>query len=441
MEKVKVGRADRMCGVLYVPGDKSISHRVAMLSGLGAGSSVLSGFLQSEDCLNTLHAMVAMGAKVTALADGSIRVEGTGGILRSPATVLDMGNSGTGMRLLTGLLAGFPIHAELTGDASLLSRPMKRIEQPLREMGGAIELLGANGCGPIRIAGGNLHPIRYELPVASTQIKSAVLLAGLSVAGEVCVIEPEETRDHTERILMALGLPLVVDGCSITLHGDPARLRALPSRDWKVPGDFSSAAFWLVASAMTPGSDVTLAGVGLNPRRTALLAVLQRMGAQVQVDVDPDSTDWEQTGTIRVRGGRLRGTTVCGKEIPNLIDELPLVAVAGSVAEGETVVADAAELRVKESDRIQSVCRNLVLMGCNAEERPDGFVVRGGPVVGGATLQSYMDHRIVMAMSVLALHAAKPVVIEGVGCVATSYPTFWQDLETLCGKVICYEER
>ncbi len=441
MEQVKVGRADRMCGVLHVPGDKSISHRVAMLSGLSAGSSVLSGFLQSEDCLNTLHAMVAMGAKVTALSDGSIRVEGTGGVLRSPATVLDMGNSGTGMRLLTGLLAGFPIQAELTGDASLLSRPMKRIEQPLREMGGTIELLGVNGCGPIRIAGGNLHPIRYELPVASAQIKSAVLLAGLSVAGEVCVIEPEQTRDHTERILMALGLPLVVDGCRITLQGDPERLRALPSRDWKVPGDFSSAAFWLVGAAMTPGSDVTLVGVGLNPRRTALLAVLERMGAHVQVDVDADSADWEQTGTITVRGGRLRGTTVCGQEIPNLIDELPLVAVAGAVAEGETVVADAAELRVKESDRIQAVCRNLVLMGCNAAERPDGFVVRGGAVVGGATLQSYMDHRIVMAMSVLALHAANPVVIEGVGCVATSYPTFWQDLETLCGKVIGYEER
>ena len=436
MEKVRVGSAERMRGELRVPGDKSISHRVAMLSSLAAGTSTIHGFLRSEDCLNTLHAMEAMGAGVQQGADGSIRVEGTGGVLRSPDNVLDMGNSGTGMRLLTGLLAGFPIQAELTGDASLLSRPMKRIQQPLCEMGASVELLGSNGCGPIRIAGGNLHAITYELPVASAQIKSAVLLAGLSVAGEVCVVEPEETRDHTERILAALGLPLEVQGRTIRLQGDPARLESLPSRDWNVPGDFSSAAFWLVAAAMTPGSDVTITGVGLNVRRTALLAVLDRMGADVQVQIDPASTDWEQTGTITIKGGRLQGTTVCGKEIPNLIDELPLVAVAGAVAAGETIVADAAELRVKESDRIASVCRNLILMGCDAEERPDGFIVRGGPVAGGATLQSYMDHRIVMAMSVLSLHAAKPVVIEDVACVATSYPTFWQDLETLCGSVI-----
>ncbi len=438
MEKVCVGAAERMRGELRVPGDKSISHRVAMLSGLASGTSTLYGFLQSEDCLHTLQAMAAMGAGVHEGADGSIRVEGTSGVLQSPADVLDMGNSGTGMRLLTGLLAGFPIEAELTGDASLLSRPMRRIQQPLCEMGASVDLLGDHGCGPIRIRGGNLHPITYELPVASAQIKSAVLLAGLSVAGKVCVIEPEETRDHTERILAALGLPLDVNGRSISLQGNPDSLRNLPARDWHVPGDFSSAAFWLVAAAMTSGSDVTLSGVGLNPRRTALLAVLERMGADILVEVDRASRDWEPTGTIRVRGGKLRGTKVCGKEIPNLIDELPLVAVAGAVAEGETVVADAAELRVKESDRIQAVCRNLVLMGCNAEERPDGFVVRVGPVSGGATLQSYMDHRIVMAMSVLALHAAQPVVIEDVACVATSYPTFWQDLEMLCGKVITH---
>ncbi len=436
MQKVRVGSAERMRGGLRVPGDKSISHRVAMLSSLATGTSTLSGFLKSEDCLNTLYAMAAMGAHVSELKGGEIRVEGTGGVLRSPGKVLDMGNSGTGMRLLTGLLAGFPIEAELTGDRSLLSRPMKRIQHPLHEMGASVALLGANGCGPIRISGGRLHPITYTLPVASAQIKSAVLLAGLSVDGEVCVIEPEETRDHTERILTALGYPLEINGRTIILHGNPDRLKNLPARDWKVPGDFSSAAFWLVAAAMTPGSEVTIERVGLNPRRTALLRVLERMGADLQIRADAENADWEQTGTVTVKGGSLRGTTVCGKEIPNLIDELPLVAVAGAVAEGETIVADAAELRVKESDRIASVCRNLDLMGCNVEERQDGFMVRGGPVAGGVTLQSYMDHRIVMAMSVLALHAAKPVVIEDVACVATSYPTFWQDLETLCGNVI-----
>ncbi|MFU8780735.1 MAG: 3-phosphoshikimate 1-carboxyvinyltransferase [Kiritimatiellia bacterium] len=440
MEKVTIARASGMAGELRVPGDKSISHRVAMLSSIAKGVSTLRGFLRSEDCLNTLHAMVAMGAVVREWEDGSIQVEGTGGVLRSPDKVLDMGNSGTGMRLLTGLLAGFPVHAELTGDASLLSRPMRRIQQPLIEMGATVELLGTNGCGPIRIQGGHVHPITYELPVASAQIKSAVLLAGLSVHGSVRVIEPEETRDHTERILRALGVPLTIDGLTITLQGDPARLRALPARDWDVPGDFSSASFWLVAAAMTPGSAVVVRGVGLNPRRTALLGVLKRMGANIRITVDPGSAGWEQTGTITVKGGHLQGTRIGGREIPNLIDELPLVGVAAAVAEGVTIVADAAELRVKESDRIQAVCRNLVLMGCKAEERPDGFVVRGGRVRGGAVLQSYMDHRIVMAMSVLALHAEKPVVIEDVACVATSYPSFWQDLEMLCGAGV-YEKR
>jgi len=433
MQKIRVERSGQMRGCLGVPGDKSISHRVAMLSSLAAGASTLSGFLCSEDCLNTLHAMAAMGAGVTQEADGTIRVVGTSGVLHTPEGVLDMGNSGTGMRLLTGLLAGFPVQVELTGDASLLSRPMRRIQAPLAEMGGAVTLLGANGCGPIRIQGGNLQAITYALPVASAQIKSAVLLAGLSVDGQVRVIEPEATRDHTERILLALGLPLQVEGQTITLDGCRGRLPALPARDWQIPGDFSSAAFWLVAAAMTAGSDVTITGVGLNPRRTALLGVLQRMGAQIQVTVDPGSAAWEQMGSIRVQGCGLRGTTVKGQEIPNLIDELPLVAVAGALAEGETLVADAAELRVKESDRIRSICCNLGLMGCQVEERPDGFMVRGGPVAGGCTLQSYMDHRIVMAMSVLALHAAAPVVIEDVACVATSYPGFWQDLQRLGG--------
>jgi 3-phosphoshikimate 1-carboxyvinyltransferase len=439
MKRALVRSAAGMSGTLQVPGDKSISHRVAMLSGIAAGTSTLRGFLQSEDCRNTLAAMVALGAKVVDQVDGSIVVTGTAGRLQSPANVLDLGNSGTGIRLLTGLLAGFPVTAELTGDASLRSRPMQRIRQPLQEMGGHVELLGANGCAPIRVQGGLLKPIHYRLPVASAQIKSAVLLAGLSVQGRVQVVEPEATRDHTERILAALGLPIRVDGLTITLEGDPSRLQAIPARHWQVPGDFSSASFWLVAAAMQPGSAVTITGLGLNPRRTALLGVLERMGADIEVVVDPGTDAWEQTGSVTVKGGRLRGTLVCGHEIPNLIDELPLVAAAGAVAEGETVVADAAELRVKESDRIQAVCRNLTLMGCDAAERPDGFVVRGGPVAGGATLTSYMDHRIVMAMAVLSLRAREPVVLEDIACVATSYPRFWEDLEQLCGPVVTLE--
>lgn len=436
MESAIVHAACGLSGTLCVPGDKSISHRVAMVSGIASGESVLRGFLRSEDCLNTLSAMSALGAEVQHQNDGSILVQGTSGVLQSPAGVLDMGNSGTGMRLLTGLLSGFPIEARLTGDASLLSRPMGRIQKPLAAMGANVELLGEHGCGPIQIFGGGLKGLRYELPVASAQIKSAILLAGLSVDGDVTVIEPEKTRDHTERILSALGVPVHVDGLSIQLTANPDLLASLPPKEWQVPGDFSSASFWLVAAAMTPGSSLTIEHVGLNPRRTALLHVLERMGADISISVDAGSEDWEPTGSIVVKGGALHGTTVAGHEIPNLIDELPLVAVAGAVAEGETLVKDASELRVKESDRIQAVCRSLSLMGCNAEEREDGFVVRGGPVPGGTTLTSYMDHRIVMSMAVLSLHAAAPVALHDIGCVATSYPSFWDDVKALCGDVV-----
>ncbi len=420
--------AERIGGRLHVPGDKSISHRVAMLSAMAHGTSEVRGFLASEDCLNTLKAMEALGAGVDRHGD-TISISGTGGALHPPSEVLDLGNSGTGMRLLAGLLAGQPFEVEMTGDASLRSRPMGRIQKPLEQMGAKMTLLGEGGCAPIRIHGGTVNSIRYELPMASAQVKSAVLLAGLAAHGETVVVEPRATRDHTERLLMAMGADLCVDGLTVTLRSAGLSGHSLKGNLWHVPGDFSSAAFWITAAAATEGAEVTIEGVGLNPRRTALLDVLQRMGAGIECDVDLGA--WEPVGALVVRGTRLKATEIGGDEIPNLIDELPLVAVAGALAEGETVIRDAAELRVKESDRIATMVTNLSAVGVDVVETDDGLRVTGGPVAGGAVVESYGDHRIAMAMAVLGLHAEQSVQINDVACVATSYPGFWKDMERI----------
>jgi 3-phosphoshikimate 1-carboxyvinyltransferase len=416
-------------GTLRVPGDKSISHRVAMLAGLADGESTVTGFLRSEDCLSTLAAVEALGARVE-MDDAAIRIAGTYGRFKTPEGQLDMGNSGTGMRLLCGLLAGQELTAGLTGDASLSSRPMKRITDPLGLMGANVDLLGEGGCAPIRLVGKDLSGITYELPVASAQVKSCVLLAGLYASGETTVVEPRRTRDHTERLMAALGLPIEVDGLRICISGCDKGVPHFPAREFDVPGDFSSAAFWMVAAAASPGSSVTIHNVGLNPRRTALLDVLRRMGASVDCSLNSSGdVAWEPVGTVTVSGGRLSGTTVRGDEIPNLIDELPIVAIAGALAEGETVIADAAELRVKETDRIAAVARGLTATGVSVEEKEDGMIVRGGgQLKGSVEIDSYGDHRIAMAFAVASLFADSAVVINDVACVATSYPEFWEHL-------------
>jgi 3-phosphoshikimate 1-carboxyvinyltransferase len=300
-------------------------------------------------------------------------------------------------------------------------------------MGAKLELLGAKGCAPIRISGGNLKGIDYVLPVASAQVKSCILLAGLLAEGPTTVTEPEATRDHTERMLRAMGMKVKTEGKRIALNGsgkDGVRLRA---GNWTVPGDFSSAAFWMVAAACREGAEVTIEGVGLNPRRTALLDVLQRMGAIVEVKKQDNL--WEPIGTVTVKGQRLKGTEVGGEEIPNLIDEIPILAVAGAMADGKTVIRDAAELRVKESDRVATVAKGLAAMGVKVEERPDGMIVSGGSKIkGGVEIDSFDDHRVAMAMSVLALSSHAPVRITKTWCVATSYPTFWKDLQALTGQ-------
>jgi len=422
-------------GIVTVPGDKSVSHRAAMLTGLASGQSIIEGFLVSEDCLNTLHAVRTLGA--TVMREGSsVKITGTGGAFQSTAHELDMGNSGTGMRLLSGLLAGHGFVSVLTGDESLMSRPMKRIREPLERMGAEVELQGERGCAPIRIKGGGLRGIWYQLPMASAQVKSCVLLAGLFAEGKTTVMEPRRTRDHTERMLLQMGADVTVDGLNISLEGSGGGLPVLKGMNLVVPGDFSSAAFWLAAAASHEGAKVTVEGVGLNPRRTAFLDVLRRMGAEVEVTVtdnrDPMELGWEPIGTMSVQGVRLKGTEVGGEEIPNLIDELPLVGVVAAMAEGKTVIRDAAELRVKESDRIAAMARVLTGFGVKVEERDDGMVIHGaGELRGHSEVDSQGDHRIAMAGAILALFADGPTKIRNIHCVATSYPSFWDDLEKL----------
>jgi len=432
MEQAIISPCAKVSGTIAVPGDKSISHRVAMMSALASGASEIGGFLRAEDCLNTLKAVEALGAQVKFSGD---KIFVTGGKWHQPAGQLDMGNSGTGMRLMAGLLAGRPWISELTGDESLRSRPMKRIKEPLEKMGARLELTGPKGCAPIRVMGGNLHAISYQMPVASAQVKSCILLAALFAEGVTTILEKEKTRDHTEMIFLQTGLPLTIDGNRLSLRGFGPEGPILEPTVWQVPGDFSSAAFWMAAAAAKPGSRVVIKQVGLNPRRTALVNVMKRMGADIKIEIQ-ESRAAEPVGDIIAGGAGLRATTVSGEEIANIIDELPLVAVLGALAKGETVISGAQELRMKESDRIAAMAANLRLAGVELEEREDGMIIRGGGKIrGNFAAESCGDHRVAMAMSVLALYAEKEITVRNIACVATSYPAFWEHLRSIGAEV------
>ena len=403
-----------------------------MFASLAEGKSTITGFLEAEDCLSTVSAMRSLGAHIERTGTGTFVVEGTGGKFTAPATNVDCGNSGTTMRLLSGILASQPFSSRLTGDASLSKRPMGRVIKPLTEMGARFVSEGGDGKPPLVVEGGKLIPLHYEMPVASAQVKSAILLAGLSAVGETSVVEPAACRDHTERMLQEFGVSLDLGTPDsngrrrIALTGP----QALKARDFTVPGDISSAAFWLVAASAKQGSDVTMPRVGLNPTRTGVISVLQRMGANISVDpVDPKAA--EPLGTLRVVGGELHGTVIEGAEIPNVIDELPILAVAGALAQGTTIIRDAKELRVKETDRIAAVAGNLRAMGAHVTETEDGMVIEGGHPLHGASLQCFHDHRIAMAFAIAGLFAEGETVIEKVECVATSYPTFGSTLQSV----------
>lgn len=422
--------ASGLHGVITVPGDKSISHRVAILGALADGSLQVQNYLCSEDCLNTLRAMQQLGATVTpGDCPQNFTLTGTGMRPHASKQDIDCGNSGTGMRLMAGVLAALPFNSRLFGDESLQSRPMKRIIDPLASMGARLTACGKKaGCAPLSIDGCTLHPIRYELPMASAQVKSAVLLAGMLTEGTTGVHQPAVTRDHTERLFSHFGVPCSVseDGLDISVTG-PVRIKAA---DIVIPGDISSAAFWLVAASIVPGSEITLRHVGLNPTRDAIITVLRRMGADITVTNRVDAG--EPYGDITVKAaGKLTATTVLKEEIPNLIDEIPVLAVAAAFAEGTTVIRNAAELRVKESDRIATTAGNLRAMGGEVEEFPDGLEITGGKPLHGATLESYGDHRIAMGFLVAGLMAEGETTLLHCQNINTSYPGFEAHLHEL----------
>jgi len=414
-------------GSVRVPGDKSISHRALMLGALAVGRTEISGLLEGEDVVATAAAMRALGATVERLGEGRWRVDGVGiGGLAEPADVIDYGNSGTGARLLLGILATHPIASFITGDASLRSRPMRRVTEPLSRFGARFAAR-EGGRLPVAVTGArDPVPIEYTLPVASAQVKSAVLLAGLNTPGETTVVEPQPTRDHTERMLGHFGAnlrvePLAQGGRRITLVGQP-ELAAAPIA---VPGDISSAAFPLVAGLVVPGSEVTVEGVGLNPSRTGLLASLAEMGADLAY-LDERIEGGEPVADLRVRAGALRGADIPASRAPSMIDEYPVLAVAAACARGRTVMRGLGELRVKESDRLAGTAEGLAACGVKVAVEGDDLVVEGdgGAPAGGGLIETRLDHRIAMAFLVLGLATRSPVRIDDARPIATSFPGF-----------------
>lgn len=431
MTEIKVKRGKTIQAELRVPGDKSISHRAVLFAALSNGPCVIRGFLPSEDCRHMVAAVRQLGVRVDEPSPTTLVVHGRKMSLEAPANEIDCGNSGTAMRLLAGVLAGQPFTSRLIGDASLSRRPMRRIMEPLERMGAKITAEGEGGTAPLVIEGGSLKPLEYEMPVASAQVKSAVLLAGLFAKGKTVVIEPMTSRDHTERMLKYFLVDTESNGNRISVLG-----RQVPeSRDFIVPGDISSAAFWMAAAAAQPGSRLLIEDVGLNDTRTAILGVLIRMGAHVH-EVIEELDQIESMGTVEVRGAELHATEIGGREIPNLIDEIPILSVVAALASGTTRITGARELRVKESDRIATVAANLQAMGVEVRELDDGMEIVGragerGAPLKGARLQSHGDHRVAMAFAVAGLFASGETIIEDADCVETSYPGFSMALQHL----------
>ena len=418
---------------LRMPGDKSISHRAAIIAGLSNGPCHIRNYLPSEDCLNTLRAMESLGVKCDYLLSDDfgpteLRIHGKGLRLTPPSQPIDCGNSGTGMRLLAGVLAGQDFESSLTGDESLSSRPMERIIRPLECMGARIG--SKEGCAPLVFHGGGLEAVHYDMPMASAQVKSAILLAALYAPGTTTVSQPAPSRDHTERMLAQFQVQTACDGNELTISGG----QVPQALDIDVPGDISSAAFWIVAAAAMQDSNLLIKDVGLNPSRTALLDVLRRMGTTIKSSERSSAVAGEPAGSLEVQGGELHGTEIRKEEIPILIDEIPVLAVAGALARGKTTIRNASELRVKESDRITAVVNNLRAMGADVTEHDDGISVVGNKPLHGTTLDCFGDHRIAMAFAIAGLFAEGETVIHNTECIATSYPGFVKDLDQILGK-------
>jgi 3-phosphoshikimate 1-carboxyvinyltransferase len=427
MSELQVYRAPRIDAEIRIPGDKSMSHRAVMLSAMSNGVCVVRGFLPSEDCQCTVEAMRALGIVIEQPEPTTLIIHGQRGEFQPPKGPIDCGNSGTLMRLLCGIAATQSFETTLTGDPSLSSRPMMRVIEPLTQMGATFRATEPKNTAPLIIRGGSLRPIRYEMPVASAQVKSSILLAALKASGKTTVVEPLATRDHTERMLSYYLVQSQREdlgtGFAISIYGD----QVPESRDFTVPGDISSAAFWLVAAAAQEDSDLLVRDVGLNKTRTGILSVLLRMGAKVR-EVIGDFDQEEPLGEVRIQGERLRGTIIEGEEIPSVIDEIPVLAVAAALAQGRTIIRDAKELRVKETDRLAAIAANLQAMGVEVVELEDGLEIYGGAPLMGGRVKSYGDHRIAMAFAIAGLFAEGKTVVEDTDCIATSYPGFEEQL-------------
>lgn len=413
-------------GDITVPGDKSIAHRAVILGSIARGRSRIFNLSGGDDNSRTVRAFRQMGVEIFRDGDG-LCVEGKGWKgLAAPGKAIDCGNSGTTIRLLSGLLAGRPFESELDGDASLRQRPMQRIIDPLRSMGAHIESKSGNGLAPLAIRGGGLRAIEYAMPVASAQVKSALLFAALQADGMTTLIEPQKSRDHTEVMLRGFGAHVIVEDRKISLAGG----QELSAQEIRIPGDISSSAFFLVAAAMIPGSDLTIRNVGCNPTRDGVIIILRRMGGSIEC-LNQRIEAGEQVADLRVRGGGLRGVDVGPELVARTIDEYPVLAVAAALADGVTTFSDVKELRYKESDRIAAMSAGLRGLGVAVEESEDGMTIRGGKLKGGA-VESFGDHRIAMSFAIAALASAEGVAIDDASCVDISFPSFFDLLGKIC---------
>ncbi|MEK4024405.1 MULTISPECIES: 3-phosphoshikimate 1-carboxyvinyltransferase [Sporosarcina] len=413
-------------GTLQVPGDKSISHRAVMLGSIATGKTTISGFLDGEDCLSTIDMFRKLGVSIT--REGTDVVVDSPGISawQTPTETLDAGNSGTTARLMLGILSGSPVTSTMCGDQYLSKRPMKRVTGPLGLMGANITSDEHDDYLPLTVHGTKLAAIDYQMPVASAQVKSAVLLAGLQAEGETSVTEMVVSRDHTERMLNQFGAELTQEGKTIRIQGG----QQLSGTDVVVPGDISSAAFFMVAAAMVEDSEVSFEKVGLNPTRTGILDVLKAMGVRLEQSQEQGFSG-ERYGTVKIMYSKLNAMEIGGELIPRLIDELPVLALLATQAKGRTIITDAEELRVKETDRIEAVATELRKLGADIETTPDGMIINGPTPLTGATLQSYGDHRLGMMAAIAGLITSGPVHIENPSCIAISYPQFFEDLSNL----------
>lgn len=422
---MEIPKLNKLHGKLTIPGDKSISHRAVMFGALAQGTTRITHFLEGADCLSTISCFQAMGIHIQKNKD-EVLVEGKGlHGLQAPLDILDVGNSGTTTRLISGILAGQDFTSRLTGDASICQRPMGRIITPLSLMGAQITSQNQNGCAPLTIQGGHLHGIHYQSPVASAQVKSCVLLAGMYADAPTSVTEPVLSRNHTELMLNYFGAQVTSKGTTASILPQPD----LKARDITVPGDISSAAYFIAAGLLVPGSEILLCNVGINPTRDGLLRVCQAMGGDITLlNV---RNDGEPTADLLIRSSSLHGTEIKGEIIPTLIDEIPMIAVMAAFAEGTTVIRDAAELKVKESDRIQVMTDNLTRMGADVEALPDGMIIHGGKPLHGVTIDSHKDHRIAMSFAVAGGICEGSLTITDGECVNISYPEFYTDLYSL----------